>query len=96
MDKISGNECISHNKYGSHILNTAHKANILYGHVNPPFLHVYAKTQPTATSTSPVIAKYVQETNMPMKLDILTIYAKIFCMHMWDVCACISHIKHVH
>ena len=39
------------------------------------FLHKYAKTQQTATSSLPVIAKYVLNTNMPIKW---IIYAKYF------------------
>ena len=34
----------------------------MYWHTNPTFLYTYARTQPTATTTSHVIAKYVTET----------------------------------
>ena len=43
----------------------------LYG---PNILLMCAKTQPTAINTSHVIAKYVLETNMPIKLGIYTKY----------------------
>ena len=36
-------------------------ADILNGNLDPAFLHLYAKTQPIAMSTSHVIAKYVSE-----------------------------------
>ena len=56
---------ITLNKHGCHTLHIAHTANMLDGNIDPTFLHIYAKTQPTATSPLHVIAKYVQETNIP-------------------------------
>ena len=38
---------------------------MLYAHMEPTLLHISGKTQPTTTSISNVIAKYVSETNMP-------------------------------
>ena len=48
-------------------------ANMLNAHVDPTLLCKYTKIHPTAMSTSSVIAKYVLETNMPIKLGV---YAK--------------------
>ena len=59
---------------------------MLYGYIDPTFLHRCATTQPTATHTFHVIAKYVLETNMPTKLGI---YAKCSiglygrCIHIY-------------
>ena len=39
-------------------------------HIDPTVLHMCANTQPTSINTSHVIAKYVLETNIPIKLDI--------------------------
>ena len=36
------------NKYGCHIPDIAHKANMLYGHNDTTFLNIYTKTQPIA------------------------------------------------
>ena len=48
----------------------------------PNMLHLFTKTQPTATSTSLIIAKYVPEIYLPTKLDIYTIYGKsLNCMY---------------
>ena len=46
-----------------------------HGLRNPILLHTDTKTQPNATSTTYVIAKYVK-TNVPTKLGIYAIYAK--------------------
>ena len=43
---------------------------MLNGPTDPTFLHTYAKTQPNATSTSHVFAKYVTETSMLTNLGI--------------------------
>ena len=45
---------LPHSKYSPH-------SQLAKGYLDPPFWHIYAKTQPTATSTLPVIAKYVPE-----------------------------------
>ena len=66
---------------------------MLYQHVDPAFLHVYAKTQPTASSTFPVIGKYVPERNITIPLDI---DAKYSHAEMEDVNAHMYHINHVH
>ena len=51
----------------------SHTTNILNVHIDTTCLHVYAKTQPAAIYTSHGIARYVLETNIPIKLGI---YAK--------------------
>ena len=43
---------------------------MINGYTDQSFLHICAKTQPTAIYTSQVIAKYVLETNMNTKLSI--------------------------
>ena len=80
---------ISLNKYGCHIQNAAHTANMVHGHVDLKGLHTYSQTQPNATFTSHTITKYVPETNMPTKLGI---YAKYFTCILWDVCPYTCHI----
>ena len=50
------------------------------------FLHIYAKTQPTAASNSAVIEK---KTHIPIKLGI---YSNIGQAYMVDVCAYMCHI----
>ena len=40
---------------------------MLHEHVEPGYLHTYAKIQMTATFTLPITAKYVPEINMAMK-----------------------------
>ena len=77
--------------------NIAQMANMLNGHIYPILLHRYTKTQPTAVSTSPVIAKYVLERNMPTKLDTCAIYAKnLTCIYEWYMYMYVPHMKHVH
>ena len=49
---------------------------MLYGHVDPTFWNIYTKMQPTASSNSYVIIKYVSENNLPTKLGIYIIYPK--------------------
>ena len=81
-------------KYGFHIQNISHMVNMLNGHIDPMFLHIYTITQLTATSTSSVIAKYVPETNMSTKLGI---YAKYFkCIYGGCMCIHMSYITIVY
>ena len=49
---------------------------------HPNILHIYAKTQPTITSISHVIAKYVEDTNIPSKLGI---YGQYYHTYIRDV-----------
>ena len=49
---------ISLNKYGCPTANIAQTAKMLYGHIDPTLLHVFAKIQTTAKTSSHVIAKY--------------------------------------
>ena len=74
-------------KYGCHIPNIHHLTNIPHGHIDATSLHMCAKTQPTATSASPVIAKYVLETNMPTNLGIYAIYVQ-YLMCTYGGCMC--------
>ena len=67
-------------------------ANMLYEHLTPVFLHIYVKTQPTVTSTSPVIAICVPETNMPI---ILGIYVNFLHENVEDMNIYVQHIKQV-
>ena len=72
-------------------------ANVLNGYADLTFLHRYSKTQPTTTSTSPVITKYIPEINMLINLSISALHPKYLtciyrrCMHLN-----VSHIRHVH
>ena len=63
-------------KHGCHIPHMVHMAQMLNGLIDPIVLHIYAITQPTATSTSHVTAKYALDTNTPTKLDVYAIYAQ--------------------
>ena len=54
------------------------------------------KTQTTATSTSPLISKYVPHTNMPIKLNIYALCAQYFMCIFGDVCAYVPHMKNVY
>ena len=56
---------MSLNKCGCDIANVGHTAIMLNGHIDPIFLQVSTKRQPTATVTSHIIAKYVPKLNMP-------------------------------
>ena len=58
---------MSLHKYHCNITNVSHTAIILNGQIDPASLHMCAKTQASAMSTSHVIAIYVPETNMPQK-----------------------------
>ena len=49
---------MSLNKYGCHIANMTHTAITVLGHMDPKFLHMYAKPHPTTISTSDVTAMY--------------------------------------
>ena len=77
------------NKYDCHIAYVRQASNILNGYIDWIFLHICAKTQPTAINTSHVIAKYVLVTGIPTKLGIYNIYAKYFinlygkCIHIY-------------
>ena len=82
---------ISLNKNGCHIINIAHMNNMLYGHTDPIFLHIYAKTQPTAIIIYHVIVIYVPEINMSIKLDIYAIYSQDICTYLGDVCPFMWH-----
>ena len=61
---------MSLNKYGCHITNMSHIIIMLNGHTDISILHMYAKTQVTATPTSHVIVMSVPATNMPLKCHI--------------------------
>ena len=82
--------------YVCHISNIALSANTVNGHVEKIFLHIYVKAQPTATSTSFVITKYVSETCISNKLGAYAIYIKYLtcmnggCLHIYIY---ISHMK---
>ena len=52
---------ISLNKYGCHIQNIAQTTNMLLECIDPIFLHVYAKTKPTAASTSQLLPGMCQK-----------------------------------
>ena len=49
-------EHMSLNKYGYHIANMSHTAIMLNGNIDPTFLHICAKTQPTKIFHLHVIA----------------------------------------
>ena len=70
---------MSLNKYDFHIANMNHTAIMLYGHIDPMFLHKPAKTQTPAISTSLVIAMYGPATNMPLNMPHIQMCS---CVHM--------------
>ena len=80
------------NRHGCYIPKYISHSQCLHRHTHPILLHTHAKTQPTAISTSPVIAKYVLETTMPAKLGIYAIHAKYLtciyrnCICTYEVC----------
>ena len=82
---------MSLNKYDCHISNMTHPANIINGYVDPTFLHIYAKTEQSATSISYVIAKYMTETNVPIKIGINANY--LIGPYMEDVYTYMCHIR---
>ena len=55
---ISEQIWLPHSKYSliGHMVNR---------HINPTFLHMFTKTQPTTISNTHVTAKYMPETNIP-------------------------------
>ena len=57
---------MSLNKYGCHIANMSHIVIMVNSYIDPIFLDIYTKTQPTAISTLYVIAMYVPATNMSL------------------------------
>ena len=86
--ELCDQECCSYityisEKYGFIIANLDHTTILLYGHIDPTFMHTYAKTQPITMSTSLVILKYVL-----YKCNI----CQIFEAHMMVVCTCICYI----
>ena len=58
--------------------------------IDPTFLHIYAKIQPTATSTAHIIDKCLPETNMPTKLGMYVKY--LMCIYGGYMCIC-GHIR---
>ena len=67
-------------KYGYHIPDRACKANIPYKHMNSKCLHICAKKQPPATSTSPYCHIYTRN-KYAHKLDIYP-YMSSICVDM--------------
>ena len=61
---------MSLNKYGCYIANMNHWAIILYRHIDPTFVYISIKMQPTSLHTAYIIAKYVPKTKMPVKCHI--------------------------
>ena len=62
------------NKCSCHIANMTHTAFMLPGNIDSTLLHIPNKIQLTATATSDIVAKYVQETNMPLKCHIYQLH----------------------
>ena len=60
------------NKYGCHIANIVHTVSTRSGHMNPRFLHISAKTQPSARSNR----HYA-------KLLVKHIYVSAYMYHVW-------------
>ena len=52
--------------------NLVYTAIMLPGHTDIAFLHLYTKTQTTATSTSHVIVKYVHQVGLIYLTSVLT------------------------
>ena len=62
---------------------------MLYGQGNPTVLYIYAKAEPTETSASQVIAKYVSEIKMPTKFGI---YIPSFTEYLTCIYGAFIHI----
>ena len=63
-------------KYDYHIANIGHNTLILCGNIDLILIHIYAKTDPTATCTSQVITLYVPEANVPTPPPLYVIYSR--------------------
>ena len=61
---------ISLNKYGCHIANIAHTTHMLHGHIDPTFLHMYAKLQQVLNTLLPYMCR---KQTCPLKLSIYAI-----------------------
>ena len=81
---------LPHSKYSSH-------GQHAKWYVDSALLHIYAKTKPTTICTSHMIAKYVPETNMPVKWGTCSIHAK-YLTHIYRMYAHIftKYISHWH
>ena len=80
---------VSVNKYHCHITNMIHTAIMLDEHIDPTYLHISAKTQPTYISTSHVIAMYGSATNMPLYIlhkQILHVHMTQLCQYKYPIC----------
>ena len=66
-------------------------AIMLNGHIDPTYLPLSTKTEPTATATSCVISKYIPGTNMALKCYV---YANYFiCTYETTMSVHTPHIK---
>ena len=67
------------NKYGYHIAHIGYTVLILYWNIDPAFVYICVKEQPTTAQTLHLIAIHVSETDMPSKFYIDAIY--LTCIH---------------
>ena len=51
---------------------------MLKRHIDPTFLYIFTRIQPTATDILHIIAKYVPEKNLPLKCHMHATYASYF------------------
>ena len=85
---VTEQKCLQYCTYNSH----RHYAKWAYIHSHLP---ICTKIQPTTTVTSHIIAKYVPETNMPLKCHIYAI-SQLVHVQMSDICVSINFISTHH
>ena len=69
-----------------HIANIVYNILILYWHIYLTLVHVCAKIQSTATSTSHICMMYMQDTNMSIKLHLYAIC--VIFSDIYGACMC--------
>ena len=89
-------------KYGCYIANMSHTTIMLNSHIDPTYLPMSTKIQPTTAATSYINAKYVPEANMPLKChicqllheQILNNCVSISTSYVFTSINCYTHIWH--
>ena len=81
-------------KYDCHIANMSHTVIMPYGYIDPKYLPICTTIQATATGSSHIIAKYIPETNMPLRCHTYSTYANNFmCTYETTMSVCIPHMN---
>ena len=70
----------------------SHKAVMLNQHINATVLHICAKIQPTATSTSHFNSIYMQQIDMPPSDTHISYMPNILWPYMEDLCTYMCHL----